>query len=70
MRAATMVIFAQAIALPLLAMALRLPTITPEKTARRRGNRAGKRRKLGSAFYSATLPTLPAFTRRASDWSA
>jgi hypothetical protein len=29
MRAATMVIFAQAIALPLLAMALRLPTITP-----------------------------------------
>jgi hypothetical protein len=29
MRAVIMVIFAQAIALPLLAMALRLPTITP-----------------------------------------
>jgi hypothetical protein len=28
MRAANMVIFAQAIALPLLAMALRLPTVT------------------------------------------
>lgn len=29
MRAAIMLIFAQAFALPLLAMALRLPTITP-----------------------------------------
>ena len=29
MRAVIMVIFAQAIALPLLAMALRLPTVTP-----------------------------------------
>ena len=29
MRAVIMVIFAQAIALPLLAMALRVPTITP-----------------------------------------